>query len=445
MIVVDYDSLAHSSAERLINGALYGSVAALVLWFAQPRLKRYQPGLRFAILFLALIVVGLFPFLLTGRSGSAASVGSSPELNLPGAWASRLVLLWAVGAAMGLGRIVWSLIRLRQLRAASQVVAVEDLPILLHTTVKDLGSRGVSVSVSDQVSIPAAIGIFAPTVIFPSWAWRELPAEELNAILLHELAHLRRWDDWTNLAQQFTKALLFFHPAVWWIESKLALEREMACDAFVVEKTANASAYARCLVSLAEHSITRRTFSLAHAAVGKVKQISVRVSQVLEIQSGRLLPSRALLAAAFAGATAVLIVGASYMPELVSFKRTAPVTTMVADSSPAFSVTPTLASVTQVSVMQKDVITKATVAVHRHPVSPRTLEAVAPSIAEKSTPVPVVEAGLKSPIVQTVYLIYDTPEISPSGEIMFRWNVMQLTVYSTNPAAVQSQLPAKKI
>jgi hypothetical protein len=70
---------------------------------------------------------------------------------------------------------------------------------------------------------------------------------------------------------------------------------------------------------------------------------------------------------------------------------------------------------------------------------------VAPSIAEKSTPVPVVEAGLKSPIVQTVYLIYDTPEISPSGQIVFRLNVMQLTVYSTNPAAVQSQLPAKKI
>jgi beta-lactamase regulating signal transducer with metallopeptidase domain len=444
MMTFDYNSLAHSSAERLINGALYGSVAALVLWFAQPRLKRYQPGLRFAILFLALIVVGLFPFLLTGRSGSAASVGLSPELNLPGAWASRLLLLWAVGAAMGLGRIVWSLTRLRQLRAASQVVPVEDLPILLHRTVKDLGSRGVSVSVSHEVSIPAAIGIFAPTVIFPSWAWRELPAEELNAILLHELAHLRRWDDWTNLAQQFTKALLFFHPAVWWIESKLALEREMACDAFVVEKTANASAYARCLVSLAEHSITRRTFSLAHAAVGKVKQISVRVSQVLEIQSGRLLPSRALLATACAGATAVVIAGASYMPELVSFK-TAPVRTMVSDSSPAFSVTPTLASVTQVSVMQKDVITKATVAVHRHPVSPRTLEAVAPSIAEKSSAVPVVEAGLKSQIVQTVYLVYDTPEISPSGQIVFRLNVMQLTVYSTNPAADQSQLPAKKI
>jgi beta-lactamase regulating signal transducer with metallopeptidase domain len=445
MMAFDYNSLAHSGAERLINGAIYGSVAALGLWFAQPRLKRYQPSLRFAILFLGLIVVGVFPLLLSVRAGASNLSASSSELYLPGVWASRLLLLWVVGAGLGLVRISHSLLRLRQLCGAAQVVAVENLPGLLQTTAREFGSRGVSVSVSHEVRIPVAVGIFAPMVIFPSWSWRDLSAEELNAILLHELAHLRRWDDWTNLAQQVMKALLFFHPAVWWIESKLTLEREMACDAFVVEKTANASGYARCLVSLAEHSLTRRTFALAHAAVGKVKQISMRVSQMLEVQSGHLLPSRAWLAAAFAGATAVVIAGASYMPELVSFKRTAPVTTMVADSSPAFSVTPTLASVTQVSVMQKDVITKATVAVHRHPVSPRTLEAVAPSIAEKSTPVPIVEAGLKSPIVQTVYLIYDAPEISPSGEIMFRWNVMQLTVYSTNPAAVQSQLPAKKI
>ena len=63
---------------------------------------------------------------------------------------------------------------------------------------------------------------------------QELSTLELNAILLHELAHLRRRDDWTNLIQKIVGALLFFHPAVWWIEKKLALEREMACDDLVL-------------------------------------------------------------------------------------------------------------------------------------------------------------------------------------------------------------------
>ena len=87
---------------------------------------------------------------------------------------------------------------------------------------------------------------------------QELSAVELNAILLHELAHLRRWDDWTNLIQKIVGAVLFFHPAVWWIEKKLALEREMACDDLVLAKTASPRAYAECLVSLAEKSLLRR-------------------------------------------------------------------------------------------------------------------------------------------------------------------------------------------
>jgi beta-lactamase regulating signal transducer with metallopeptidase domain len=69
---------------------------------------------------------------------------------------------------------------------------------------------------------------------------------------LHELAHLRRYDDWTNLAQKLVKALFFFHPAVWWIEKQVSLEREMACDDAVLAETASPRAYAECLAHLAE-------------------------------------------------------------------------------------------------------------------------------------------------------------------------------------------------
>jgi len=99
-----------------------------------------------------------------------------------------------------------------------------------------------------------ATGFFRPMIVIPAWALGELSTEELKVVLLHEAAHLERWDDWTNLTQKVLRALFFFHPVVWWLESKLALEREMACDDLVVAATSSPRAYAECLVSLAEKS-----------------------------------------------------------------------------------------------------------------------------------------------------------------------------------------------
>ena len=92
-----------------------------------------------------------------------------------------------------------------------------------------------------------------------------------------------RKDDWTNLIQKILGALLFFHPAVWWIEKKLALEREMACDDLVLAQTTSPRAYAECLVSLAEKSFLRRGLALAQAAVDRVRNVSLRVTRILDV------------------------------------------------------------------------------------------------------------------------------------------------------------------
>src|SRR6202008_1151455 len=100
-------------------------------------------------------------------------------------------------------------------------------------------TRTATLCVSDDLRMPTAIGFVKPLVLIPSWAMKELSETELNAILLHELAHLRRWDDCTNLAQKVLRAVFFFHPAVWWVEGRLSLEREMACDDIVLAHTRN--------------------------------------------------------------------------------------------------------------------------------------------------------------------------------------------------------------
>jgi hypothetical protein len=140
------------------------------------------------------------------------------------------------------------------------------------------------------VRVPAAIGFWKRTIVLPAWALRELPPQDLNVILLHEFAHLRRWDDWTNLIQKIVRALFFFHPAVWWIEKHISVEREMACDDAVLAETANPHGYATCLVSLLEkslahrlaHRLTDRRWSMAQAAVHRAREASLRLAQILD-------------------------------------------------------------------------------------------------------------------------------------------------------------------
>jgi hypothetical protein len=168
---------------------------------------------------------------------------------------------------------------------------------------------------------------------------RDLSAEELKVIVLHELAHLRRWDDWTNLAQKFVKALFFFHPAVWWIDSRLALEREIACDDMVLEQTANARTYAASLVSVAEKVIAEkmrmgRALALAQSALGRVREVSQRVAQILDTSRAR--SNRGWRPAiAMIGTLSIVTLGAMpYAPELISFQtRAEPIFLAAADGA----------------------------------------------------------------------------------------------------------------
>ena len=150
------------------------------------------------------------------------------------------------------------------------------------------------------------------------------PAEELKYILLHELAHLGRRDDWTNLAQKVLKALFFFLPSVWWIERRLSLDREMACDDAVLAHSGTPRGYAECLAHVAERSFLRRQIALAQAAVGRVRQLTTRVAMILD-------PNRPPATQLWKPAIPVVILlaglsalPASFTPSLVNFADDAP-------------------------------------------------------------------------------------------------------------------------
>ncbi len=282
-------TVAQVSVERVLNVLPEGLLIALFAWTLLRLSRRQNSGTRFAVWFLALIAVASLPFMPELGDGHARIISANSwaiahtVIAIPEGWAAVIFLLWTLGACAAITRLAVGLWQVRQLRRSCTPIAADDLdPAIQKTVAAITEGRKVTVATSDSVSVPAAIGFWKQTIILPSWTLRELPTSDLNAILLHEFAHLRRGDDWTNLIQKVVRAVFFFHPAVWWIERQLSVEREMACDDAVLAETANPHGYATCLVSLLEKSLAHRGWSMAQAAVHRAHEASLRLAKILD-------------------------------------------------------------------------------------------------------------------------------------------------------------------
>jgi beta-lactamase regulating signal transducer with metallopeptidase domain len=326
--------------ERVINALPEGLLIALFAWAMLRLLPKQNSRTRFAVWFLALLAVAgtacLGGLMLKGlntpafgreiAASSPASVGTS-AINLPAHWAAYLFLAWLLATCIAMTRLFAGIFRLRELRQTCAPVDAAALDPSVRQTLEELigtrtiASRPVTLATSGHVRVPAALGLWKPMVVLPAWALSELPPSDLKIILRHEFAHLRRWDDWTNLLQKMVRAMFFFHPAVWWIENRLSVEREMACDDIVVAQTDNPMGYASCLVSLLERSLAQRGWTMAQAIVHRAREASDRLTQILDKNR----PAATHIskpALSLVGAFAVLcVVMLPQTPQLVAFDR----------------------------------------------------------------------------------------------------------------------------
>jgi beta-lactamase regulating signal transducer with metallopeptidase domain len=335
MTFTNLQSLAQVFAERQLNAAAIGIVLAMLLWASlRVFFARQNSGTRFAIWFSTLLAMVALPFLsVLGFPHLRSIAAKSPrEIVLAASWASYLFVAWAAGAALLLLRLGVGLWRVREIRRNCRDLDLTELDGLTHdglakldpalaAIVHDSSSRRrVTLCVSDDVAVPAAIGLFRPAIVFPADLLPQLASDEIEMIVRHELAHLRRWDDWTNLAQKIVKAVLFFHPAVWWIENRLTLEREMACDDIVLAQAASPRVYASSLISFAEKLQSARGLALAQALVSRMHQMSLRVAQILDARR----PKHTGIWKPAVGLTTALLMfvfgAAPFMPRFVAFE-----------------------------------------------------------------------------------------------------------------------------
>ncbi|MGB6870085.1 MAG: M56 family metallopeptidase, partial [Acidobacteriaceae bacterium] len=273
---------AQTAVEHVLNTLPEGLLLAASAWLLLRLLPRQNSGTRFAIWLVALAGVAGLPFLGAVRSGASSVLPQThPEITLSPFWAAAFLLFWIPVSLLALARVATGLWQVRRIRRNCREVPAADLDPVLRELVADM-KRPVRLLVSDQARVPAAMGFLHPVVVLPAWALRNLPADQLRHILIHELAHIRRHDDWTNLVQKITRAVFFFHPAVWWIDARLSLEREMACDEAVLAATGNPRAYAGYLIDLLERGCARRGWTMAQAAVARTRDASIRIARILQ-------------------------------------------------------------------------------------------------------------------------------------------------------------------
>jgi beta-lactamase regulating signal transducer with metallopeptidase domain len=269
-----FDTLTRLLAEAVLNTLWQGPALAALVWAA----LRLAPGTgaatRFAIWWTTLLVVLALPFarLAASLPNSDGFLTRSAALHLSDAWPSILTTVWAAIAISLLGRLAWSYGYVRWLGYTSTPA---DHP---------WNNRNVRLRFSQEVSVPMVIGLMRPAVLIPRALASQLSSAEFEQILLHEEAHIRRLDHWTNYALELAKALFFFQPAVWWIGSELRLQREIACDDAVVNATGQPVSYAGCLTKLVELNFCPHV-QVSPGAAGDRNDLFRRVERLLAWRS----------------------------------------------------------------------------------------------------------------------------------------------------------------
>lgn len=245
---------------------------------------------------------GLHP----GRAGLYDWAAFSNALAAQAPW------VWLAGTPLTLLGLALGLAGASRLRRQGVALAdgwVADLCARLRRT---LGiTREVAIVLSDRVLSPVLVGVVKPVILLPPALLSGWTPAQVEMILLHELAHVRRWDALVNLGQRLIEALLFFHPMIWVVSRWVQVEREECCDAVVIRHNGDPRGYAEALALLA--TTTPKLTPMPILAVGRHPVVH-RIQRILQVEDGWLPMPGELVAGAAALLLAFLV-----LPNLATF------------------------------------------------------------------------------------------------------------------------------
>ena len=268
--------LMHALGWTLLHFCWQGLLVASVLWCVLGMLGGRSSQARYGAACSALLLLVVAPMMTFARLATAeyrlvqantgASVAIDPGMvlwvgagDLTAAWPMRMVmavdhwvpwilLVWFAGVVLYVGRLNLGLVVAHRMKSRDTHAPPVELQRMFDGLRRRLGiARAVSLMHSAWVEVPTVIGWMRPVVLIPVSCLTGLSTDQIEAIFCHELAHVRRHDYLVSVFQSVVEALLFYHPAVWWVSKQVRRERECCCDELAVEVGGDVLAYAQAL------------------------------------------------------------------------------------------------------------------------------------------------------------------------------------------------------
>jgi uncharacterized protein (TIGR03435 family) len=309
--------LTRALSTALVDFLWQGAIVGLLLWIALVMLRNRSANARYAVSSAALLALAVLPLMtiialsasaarpdVAAASGVPLSTAASrmPQTMLPIWMVSEtpriewlaLVQLWAL-PTWSIGVLLFSVRLAGACRHAMTIrrgATPSDEPVL--STVARLAhrigiTRPVLVLTSSLTDGPSVVGWLRPAILLPPATAMGLTPQQLEAVLAHELAHIKRHDYLVNLLQVIAETLFFYHPVVWWTSRQVRAERELCCDDIAVQSCGDAVGYARALTTLARRQLEAPV--LAMPATGG--PLMHRVQRLIGAASHEYGPSRA--------------------------------------------------------------------------------------------------------------------------------------------------------
>lgn len=273
-------------ARHLADSTAFALLIALICL----SMKRQGPAARYALWLIAaakfLLPVtifswigeslrGLFPVARVQVSVPAelsqwvmATAVSAPAKAAAMSWFDLLMIVWAIGSAVAFGlwlRTMWTFRR-------GQKASSDSEPSWFVSLKDRIGLKSnVRLAVSDSISEPALAGFARPVVLIPVALTTQLSPTELQSVVLHELAHAKRRDNWTAAFAHALMCVFWFYPLLWWIEKRLRAERELACDEIVIRCGATADDYFTSILKVCRFQLAREIAGVAGISGSNLK------------------------------------------------------------------------------------------------------------------------------------------------------------------------------
>ena len=323
----------------VLNSLWQAVLLAGLVWLALRFAHNMNAATRFAIWWSVLGAVLVFPAaphivaslrewltpatIQSARPLYAPSPAPAQVLDLPplvtvaepnaASWPLWVAVFWALMLVYRLTQLTRSYVYLRGLKRRASMSNETLMP----------SGRTAHLLFSSEIESPIAVGFSRPSVILPHSLPAQLSREEMDHVLLHETAHLARWDDWTTLLARLLGASLVLHPVAGWILRRIEIERELACDEWVVSHTQSVRPYARSLARLYELRFSDQAAALLASGIfGSGSRLSQRIEVLLA--RGRKFTARVSIMRVGASCCALLALTAvaSFLPRWIALAQT---------------------------------------------------------------------------------------------------------------------------